>query len=207
MLAGDLAPVARAALVDGDAALSRFVLQPFQPVQPMLADSAADVGEALADARRGVVRIQARWRAHPGAQGRRRGAGLLAQPARRHDRGARSRRPSRARCRRARSCSTARRSRCAPDGTPHPFQVTMRRFGRKLDVDALQAGAADHAVLLRRALSSTATRSSTSRSSRRVGAARRAGRAGEPRAAARDGRAPTRRRRSRRARSRPATKA
>lgn len=25
-----------------------------------------------------------------------------------------------------------------PDGTPHPFQVTMRRFGRKLDVDRLQ---------------------------------------------------------------------
>jgi DNA ligase-1 len=25
------------------------------------------------------------------------------------------------------------------DGTPHPFQVTMRRFGRKLDVAALQA--------------------------------------------------------------------
>src|SRR5207245_2937126 len=24
-----------------------------------------------------------------------------------------------------------------PDGTPHPFQTTMRRFGRKLDVDAL----------------------------------------------------------------------
>ena len=39
-----------------------------------------------------------------------------------------------------------------PDGTPQPFQVTMRRFGRKLDVDALQADAAAHAVLLRRAL-------------------------------------------------------
>src|SRR4029078_12847551 len=26
-----------------------------------------------------------------------------------------------------------------PDGTPHPFQVTMRRFGRKLDVDTLQS--------------------------------------------------------------------
>jgi DNA ligase-1 len=25
-----------------------------------------------------------------------------------------------------------------PDGTPHPFQITMRRFGRKLDVAALQ---------------------------------------------------------------------
>ena len=39
-----------------------------------------------------------------------------------------------------------------PDGTPQPFQVTMRRFGRKLDVERLQADAADHAVLLRRAL-------------------------------------------------------
>ena len=48
MLAGDLAPVARAALIDGEEALSRFVLQPFQPVQPMLADSADDVGGALA---------------------------------------------------------------------------------------------------------------------------------------------------------------
>jgi DNA ligase-1 len=25
-----------------------------------------------------------------------------------------------------------------PDGTPHPFQITMRRFGRKLDVDRLR---------------------------------------------------------------------
>ena len=25
-----------------------------------------------------------------------------------------------------------------PDGTPHPFQITMRRFGRKLDVERLQ---------------------------------------------------------------------
>jgi len=48
MLAGDLAPVARTALVDGEEALSRFVLQPFQPLQPMLADSADDVSVALA---------------------------------------------------------------------------------------------------------------------------------------------------------------
>ncbi len=26
-----------------------------------------------------------------------------------------------------------------PDGTPQPFQITMRRFGRKLDVDRLRA--------------------------------------------------------------------
>src|SRR5437763_12587206 len=49
MLAGALAPVARAALVDGDEALARFMVQLFQPVQPMLADSAADVGAALAE--------------------------------------------------------------------------------------------------------------------------------------------------------------
>src|SRR5690348_5218655 len=47
MLAGDIAPVAQALLAERDTSLSRFVLQPFQPVQPMLADSAPDVGEAL----------------------------------------------------------------------------------------------------------------------------------------------------------------
>src|SRR5204862_7528091 len=48
MLAGDLAPVARAALTGGAAALAQFILRPFQPVQPMLADSASGVGDALA---------------------------------------------------------------------------------------------------------------------------------------------------------------
>src|SRR5262249_18288638 len=49
MLAGEIGAVARAALTDGEGALDRFVLQPFHPVQPMLADSASDVGAALAD--------------------------------------------------------------------------------------------------------------------------------------------------------------
>ena len=115
------------------------------------------------DARRSVVRVQARWRAHPGPQGRRRGEGVLAQPARRDDRRAGGRRPSRARCRRARSSSTAKRSRCGRTAAPQPFQITMRRFGRKLDVDALAGGAADHAVLLRRAVSRRRRRWSTSR--------------------------------------------
>ena len=39
------------------------------------------------------------------------------------------------RCRCARSSSTARRSRCAPDGRPRPFQVTGSRVGRRLDVE------------------------------------------------------------------------
>ena len=48
MLAGALPLVARVALIEGDAALSQFLLRPFQPVQPMLADSAVDVGQAMA---------------------------------------------------------------------------------------------------------------------------------------------------------------
>ena len=47
MLAGDLAPVARAALAEGEAGLAPFALRPFQPVQPMLADSADDTAGAL----------------------------------------------------------------------------------------------------------------------------------------------------------------
>ena len=49
MLAGALAPVARAALVEGESALQALVIKPFTPVQPMLADSAADVDAALGD--------------------------------------------------------------------------------------------------------------------------------------------------------------
>ena len=48
MLAGDLAAVAAAALAQGSAGLARFSLTLFQPVQPMLARTAADLAEALA---------------------------------------------------------------------------------------------------------------------------------------------------------------
>ena len=47
MMAGALAPVARAALVNGEAGLADFGVRLFQPVQPMLAQPASDVNEAL----------------------------------------------------------------------------------------------------------------------------------------------------------------
>ena len=47
MLVGDLAVVARAALVDGREGLGRFRLEVLRPIGPMLAQSAADVTEAL----------------------------------------------------------------------------------------------------------------------------------------------------------------
>ncbi|HSC28485.1 MAG TPA: hypothetical protein VLD67_14500, partial [Vicinamibacterales bacterium] len=49
MLAGELAPVARAALLHGGAALDAFLIQLFRPVQPMLAQSADTVDAALAE--------------------------------------------------------------------------------------------------------------------------------------------------------------
>jgi ATP-dependent DNA ligase I len=47
MLAGDLGAVATAALVEGRAGLERFGLEVLRPVQPMLAQTASDVAEAL----------------------------------------------------------------------------------------------------------------------------------------------------------------
>jgi ATP-dependent DNA ligase I len=48
MVAGDLGAVAAALLGEGPSGLSRFRLEVFKPVGPMLAQTAADLGEALA---------------------------------------------------------------------------------------------------------------------------------------------------------------
>ncbi|HEX4498497.1 MAG TPA: ATP-dependent DNA ligase, partial [Thermoanaerobaculia bacterium] len=47
MLAGELPEVARAVLTEGRSGLARFHLQLFRPLQPMLAQPAADLSEAL----------------------------------------------------------------------------------------------------------------------------------------------------------------
>ena len=49
MMAGELPPVARAALTGGAAALGAFAVQLFQPVQPMLAGTAESEAEAVAE--------------------------------------------------------------------------------------------------------------------------------------------------------------
>jgi len=47
MLAGDLGSVAEGLLREGESALARYALQLFRPIQPMLADSAPNVADAL----------------------------------------------------------------------------------------------------------------------------------------------------------------
>jgi ATP-dependent DNA ligase I len=138
MLAGDLAPVARAALADGERGLAQFILQPFQPVQPMLADSAADVGDALATLGEASLEYKldgARIQVHK--------ADDEVKVYSRNLRDVTIAVPEVVRVVRAMPARTivldGEAIALRPDGTPHPFQTTMRRFGRKLDVATLQA--------------------------------------------------------------------
>ena len=136
MLAGDVAPVAQALLGDRDTSLSRFVLRPFQPVQPMLADSAADVGEALSLL--GEVRFEHKL------DGARIQVHKVDDDVRVYSRNLRDvtaavpeivtvtrAMPARELVLDGEAIAVRR------DGRPHPFQVTMRRFGRKLNVEGL----------------------------------------------------------------------
>jgi DNA ligase-1 len=131
MLAGDLAPVAHAAIIDHDTELSQFLLRPFQPIQPMLAESASGVDEALATlggetsfeykldgARIQVHKIDDQVRVYSRTL---RDVTIAvpevvtvvrAIPARE-------------------IVLDGEAIALRPDGTPRPFQDTMRRFGRK----------------------------------------------------------------------------
>ena len=137
MLAGDLAAVAEALLVAGGAALARFHLQLFRPLQPMLAQPAEDVGDALArlgtaafDLKLDGARIQAHRDGDRVRVYSRLGndvtaavpevvAAVRAAPARQ-------------------LVLDGEAIALRADGSPQPFQLTMRRFGRKLDVEQLR---------------------------------------------------------------------
>jgi DNA ligase 1 len=137
MMAGDLPAVARAALSGGGAGLSAFAVQLFRPVLPMLAGSADDVSEALGELGEAAVEYKldgARVQIHRSGDevriySRRLNEVTDAVP----------------------ELVQAVRSLAAgdlivegeaialrPDGTPLPFQTTMRRFGRRLEVERMR---------------------------------------------------------------------
>jgi len=137
MLAGALAPVARVALTEGDAGLSRFLVRPFQPVQPMLADSAADVDEAMGMLGEAALEYKfdgARIQVHKADDEVRvfsrtlRDVTVAVPEVVALARGL----PVRE------AILDGEVIALAPGGSPRPFQVTMRRFGRRLDVDRLR---------------------------------------------------------------------
>lgn len=138
MLAGDVAKVARALLEHGESALAQFDVQLFRPVQPMLAGSAEDVDEALADLGEAVLEYKldgARVQVH------RSGDEVVVYSRALNDVTAAV--PEVVEVVRAMPAKDlildGEVLSLQPDGRPQPFQVTMRRFGRKLDVERLRS--------------------------------------------------------------------
>src|SRR5258705_747974 len=138
MMAGDLGTVARALLTDGGAGLGQDQLEVFPPVQPMLADSAPTIADALGAGAPVVVE----WKLD----------GARIQVHRRDDRVSVYTRnlnevtdavPEVVEVVRALPARElildGEVIALAADGRPHPFQTTMRRFGRRLDVAQLRA--------------------------------------------------------------------
>jgi DNA ligase-1 len=137
MLSGRLPAVARAALVEGEAGLAAFRLELLRPIQPMLAQSADDPADALV--RLGSAALE--WKLD-GARIQVHRAGDLVRvfTRQRNDvtdavpevveavRGL----PARALLLDGEAIALRR------DGAPEPFQTTMRRFGRRLDVARLR---------------------------------------------------------------------
>jgi DNA ligase-1 len=135
---GDLGAVARAALLSGAGALGQFQLQLFAPVAPMLAQTATDVGEALRELP-GEVAFE--WKMD--------GARIQV-----HKQGDEVRIYTRALNEVTEAVpEIVELARTLPaavlildgeaialdsQGRPRPFQVTMRRFGRKLGVEQLR---------------------------------------------------------------------
>ena len=135
MLAGDLGAVAHAVLTEGEAGLAHWALQLFRPVQPMLADSAPDVEGALQVFGTGVA-AALEWKLD----------GARIQVHKQGDRIAIYTRSLNDVTPAVPEVTEAVRALAAEelildgevialdrDERPLPFQVTMRRFGRRLD--------------------------------------------------------------------------
>jgi DNA ligase-1 len=136
MFAGGLAPVARALFAKE--ALDRFAIQVMQPVLPMLAEPAADAAAALASF--GTAALE--WKLD-GARVQVHKQGADIRVFTRTLKPVTHAVPEVVDVLRAAKAATlildGEVIALRPDGRPHPFPVTMRRFGRKLDIEALQA--------------------------------------------------------------------
>jgi DNA ligase 1 len=138
MYSKSLGAVANVALLEGAPALERFQLEMFAPILPMLAQTAADVGEALTELG-GEVELE--WK----MDGARIQAHKVGDEVRLYTRSLNDVTvavPEIVESVRGLSEHTLVLDGEAiafdRSGRPHPFQVTMRRFGRKLNVEALR---------------------------------------------------------------------
>ncbi|MFN2387167.1 MAG: ATP-dependent DNA ligase [Thermoanaerobaculia bacterium] len=135
LLSGDLREVARAVLVHGSHGLAGFSVQLLRPLQPMLAQSAGSLTEAL----EGLEEAAVEWKIDGArVQVHKQGGEVRAFSRRLNDVTAAV--PEVVEC----MASLSARSlvldgeviALREDGSPRPFQSTMQRFGRRLEVDA-----------------------------------------------------------------------
>ena len=138
MYSGSLGEIALAAITEGAAGLGRFQLQLFSPVAPMLAQTAADVEEALSELGGGEIALE--WK----LDGARVQAHKDGEQVRLYTRTLNEITDALPEITTAVRALTARTlvldgEAIAYDasGRPHPFQITMRRFGRRLEVEKL----------------------------------------------------------------------
>jgi DNA ligase-1 len=137
MMAGDLGVAAKAALGERQPGLDRFAVRLFRPIRPMLAQPVDDLEAALAALGRAALEYKldgARVQAH-------KAAGDVRVFSRRLNEvtgavpeivEAVQRLPARE------AILDGEAIALRADGRPQPFQITMRRFGRKLEVAALR---------------------------------------------------------------------
>jgi DNA ligase-1 len=137
--AGGVAPVADAALRGGASALASFSIRLMQPVVPMLAQPAEDIEAALAQLGTAILEWKldgARVQVHKSGDEVRVFTRNLNEVTAAVPEIVDVLKNARAQSLILDGEAIALRA----DRRPHPFQVTMRRFGRKLDVEALRAG-------------------------------------------------------------------
>ncbi len=137
MLTGDIATVAHVAMTEGTAGVARFTVQLFRPVQPMLAQPADDVGGAVRQL--GLAALEFKL---DGARVQIHKAGDEVRVFSRQMNDVTVAVPEIVEIVKALPAREVildgEAIALKPNGRPYPFQVTMRRFGRKLDVDRMR---------------------------------------------------------------------
>ncbi|HYN06442.1 MAG TPA: ATP-dependent DNA ligase [Vicinamibacterales bacterium] len=134
MMAGDLGPVARAALTKDAAALDAFVVQLMRPVRPMLAETGDSVADAVAQLGEASLEYKV-----DGARVQIHKAGDAVSIFSRTLNDVTASAPEIVALVRAMPVRElvldGEVIALRPDGSSHPFQITMRRFGRKREID------------------------------------------------------------------------
>ena len=138
MFTGQPGLVARMALTEGAAALARFAITLQRPVQPMLATPAEDIADAMSQL--GTAAIE--WKIDGArVQVHKSGGEVVVYTRNLNDVTASV--PEVVEAVQALPAAElildGEAVALLPGGAPQPFQVTMRRFGRKLDVERLRA--------------------------------------------------------------------